>query len=243
MSSPASVNRVGISERRHTQPVPVDYDTHPGRFQIARDVLGRHGAAADVHAAVAARFVAEGMLPVLDVGCGAGELARHLPAGTWTGIDSSPAMVARAPAGAQLGRADALTFADGSFGGVALLYVLYHLEDPATALKEAWRVARKGGLVATAAPSRHDSPELAFALPRRALPFDAESAPQLMAERFDSVEVNSWDLPLLTLPDQDAVRDYLIGKGTHPTFAAEAASEVELPLTVTKRGAVVWGTI
>ena len=234
---------MGICERRRTQPVPVDYDTQPGRFQLARDVLGRHGAAADVHATVAARFVAEGKLPVLDVGCGAGELARHLPSGAWTGIDSSPAMVARAPAGARLGQADALPVTDGSFGGVALLYVLYHLEDPAAALTEARRVGRDGGLVATAAPSRHDSPELAFALPRRALPFDAESGPQLMAEQFRAVEVDSWDLPLLTLPDQNAVRDYLIGKGSDAAIAAEAASQVELPLTVTKRGALVWGRI
>jgi SAM-dependent methyltransferase len=232
-----------MSERRHTQPVPVDYDTQPGRFQVARDVLSRHAAAVDVHAAVAARFVAEGMLPVLDVGCGAGELARHLPSGAWAGIDASPAMVARAPVGARLGRAESLPFADGSFGGVALLYVLYHLEDPAIALKEARRVGRRGGLVATAAPSRHDSPELAFALPRRSLPFDAEIAPELVAEHLRAVEVDAWDLPLLTLPDQDAVRDYLIGKGTNATIAAEAASEVEVPLTVTKRGAVVWGRI
>jgi SAM-dependent methyltransferase len=232
-----------MSKRPRTRPVPVDYDTQPGRFQLAREVLSRHGAAADVHAAVAARFVAHGMLPVLDVGCGTGELARHLPAGAWTGIDSSPAMVAGAPTGARLGRADSLPFADGSFGGVALLYVLYHLDDPAIALQEARRVGRRGGLVATAAPSRHDSPELAFALPRRSLPFDAEIAPQLLAEQFDAVEVDTWDLPLLTLPDRQAVRDYLIGKGTNATSAADAASEVEVPLTVTKRGALVWGRI
>ena len=232
-----------MSERRRTQPVPVDYDTQPGRFQLARDLLRRHGAVADVHAAVAARFVTEGMLPVLDVGCGEGELARHLPPGAWTGIDSSPAMVASAPAGARLGRADSLPFADASFRGVALLYVLYHFEDPAIVLREARRVGRPSGLVAAAAPSRHDSPELAFALPRRSLPFDAESAPQLMAQQFGAVEIDGWDLPLLTLPDRDAVRDYLIGKGTDATIAANAATQVKVPLTVTKRGAVVWGRI
>lgn len=193
-------------------PVPGDYDSHPGRFQMAREALGRHGTVADVHAAVAARFVAEGALPVLDVGCGRGEMARHLPAG-------------------------------GSFGGVALLYVLYHLEDPAIALREARRVARPGGLVVTAAPSRHDSPELAFVLPDRALTFDAEIAPELMAAHFDAVEVDAWDVPALVLPDPNAVRDYLIGKGTEPAVAADAASKVELPLTVTKRGAVVWGRV
>ncbi len=152
-------------------------------------------------------------------------------------------MLARAPAGALPGRAESLPFADGSFGGVALLYVLYHLEDPATALREAGRVGRPGGLVAAAAPSRHDSPELAFALPRRSLPFDAEIAPKLMAEHFAAVEVDAWDLALVTLPDRDAVRDYLVGKGAGAADASAAASAVEVPLAVTKRGAVVWGRI
>jgi hypothetical protein len=64
-----------------------------------------------------------------------------------------------------------------------------------------------------------------------------------MAEHFDAIEVDSWDLPLLTLPTRDAVRDYLIGKGTDAISAAKAAASVDLPLTVTKRGAIVWGTI
>ena len=178
---------------------------------------------------------------MLDVGCGEGELARHFPEGAWKGIDSSPVMVARAPRRARLGRAEALPFADDSFGGVALLYVLYHLDDPAIALAEARRVGRPGGLVVAAAPSRHDSPELAFALPQRSLTFDAENAPELMAKHLEAVEVDAWDLPLITLPDRRAVRDYLIGEGTGASLAADAASRVGLPLTVTKRGAVVWG--
>lgn len=151
-------------------------------MRLAREIVCRHGAGADVHVPVAARLLAEGLLPVLDVGCGAGELARHLPAGAWAGVDSSPTMVAGAPAGAQLAQADALPFAAGSFGAAALLYVLYHLDDPARTLTEARRVVRAGGLIVTAAPSRRASPELAFALPSRSLTFDAELAPGLMAE-------------------------------------------------------------
>lgn len=64
-----------------------------------------------VHAPGAARLVSEGLCPVLDVGCGEGELQRHLPDGAWVGVDASPTMVAGAPAGAQLARADALPFA------------------------------------------------------------------------------------------------------------------------------------
>lgn len=152
-------------------------------------------------------------------------------------------MVAAAPAGALLGQAGALPFAAESFPAVALLYVLYHLDDPAGALAEARRVVRTGGLVAAAAPSRHDSPELAFALPDRSLTFDAELAPGLMAEHFMSAEVETWDRPLLTLPDHAAVRDYLIGKGTTPARAAAAVPEVDVPLMVTKRGALVWGRV
>jgi SAM-dependent methyltransferase len=230
-----------MGRRDEPRPVPCDYDRQPERMRLAREILRRHGAVGDVHAMVAGRFEGEGLLPVLDVGCGEGELAAYLPPGAWVGVDASPTMVARAPAGARLASADALPYGDNSFAAVALLYVLYHLERPAAALREALRVLRPGGLVAAAAPSRHDSPELAFALPDRALTFDAEIAPGLMAEHFAGVEVHAWDQPLLTLPDHDAVRDYLIGKGAEPSVATQAAPAVEVPLTLTKRGALVWG--
>jgi trans-aconitate methyltransferase len=79
------------------RPVPPDYDRDPGRFRLARAVQRRHGRGADVHELVARRLLAERLTPVLDVGCGEGELARHLPAGAWVGLDSSAAMLARAP--------------------------------------------------------------------------------------------------------------------------------------------------
>ena len=113
---------------------------------------------------------------MLDVGCGEGELARFLPDGAWVGVDNSPAMLARAPEPNVLGEATALPFGDTEFPSVALLYVLYHLDEPRLALAEALRVLRPGGLVAVAAPSRHDSPELEEALPDEPLTFDAELA-------------------------------------------------------------------
>jgi SAM-dependent methyltransferase len=229
-----------MSGKHSREPVRCDYERSPERFRTARAVQRRHAMAADVHERVARRLVTEGATPVLDVGCGEGELARHLPAGAWIGLDNSPTMLAQAPPPNIVGDAEALPFPDRWFDSAALLYVLYHLPEPAQALAEAYRVLRPGGLVAVAAPSRHDSPELAHALPRRRLTFDAELAPELLAEQFDEVEVEWWDAPLLELPCRPAVRDYLIGKGGDPAKARAAAEMSDIPLSVTKRGALAF---
>ena len=118
--------------------------------------------------------------------------------------------------------------------------MLYHLPEPALALAEAHRVLRPGGLLAVAVPSRHDSPELAHVLPAGPLTFDAELAPELIGERFHDLEVERWDAPLLRLPSREEVLDYLIGKGAEPERAAAAAEDVEVPLEVTKRGALLF---
>lgn len=220
--------------------MPCDYDRDPERFRTAREVQRLHGLAPDVHERVARRLLAEQATPVLDIGCGEGELARHLPRRAWVGLDSSPAMLGRAPEPSVLGDAEALPYPDGSFGSAALLYVLYHLPEPALALAEAHRVLRPGGLVAVAAPSRHDSPELAHALPNRSLTFDAELAAESLGELFCDVEVERWDAPLLELPSRAAVHDYLIGKGCARREAEAAAQTADVPLRVTKRGALAF---
>jgi SAM-dependent methyltransferase len=220
--------------------IPSDYDECPERFRTARSVLRRYAEVGDIHERVARRLLAEGMVPVLDVGCGEGELANYLPGGAWIGLDNSSEMLARAPAPTVKGDALSLPFPDGSLASTALLYVLYHLSDPALALAEAHRVMRSGGLVAVAAPSRDDSPELAQVLPRRHLTFDAELAPELLSELFVDLEVERWDAPLLELPDAAAVRDYLIGKGVGAAAAAAASEETPTPLSVTKRGALAF---
>jgi hypothetical protein len=52
--------------------------------------------------------------------------------------------------------------------------------------------------------------------------------------------VERWDAPLVRLPDREAVRDYLVGKGVEPGRAEAAAADADAPLDVTKRGSLVY---
>jgi SAM-dependent methyltransferase len=141
-------------------------------------------------------------------------------------------------------RADArrLPFRSGAFGGVAALYMLYHLADPGEAIAEGFRLLRPGGLFVACAPSRHNDPELAEAL--GASPpatFDAENGPAMVRRSFESVEVETWDAPLVHLPDREATLLYLRGRGLSGPEATRALARIRAPVTLTKRGALIYG--
>jgi SAM-dependent methyltransferase len=224
--------------------LPLDYDQCPDRFRTGRAVIRAYGVVGDVHDEVATRFRREGLSPILDVGCGDGMLGRLLTGGglTWIGLDLSRMLLADAPRAVVRGDAAALPFRAGTVGGVAALYMLYHLPAPERAVAEACRVLRPGGLFVAAAPSRHDSPELSALLPAAPpLTFDAEIAPSLVRRFFSEVEVQAWDGPFLRLPDAEALRRYLVGRTVSPALAAECARQMAFPVTVTKRGALVYG--
>jgi ubiquinone/menaquinone biosynthesis C-methylase UbiE len=107
---------------------------------------------------------------LLDVGCGPGIVSLHLAqhvAGHVTGLDLTPAMIARAQEDAakrglsistsfQLGDMSRLPFADGTFDGVVTRYTFHHLEQPRVALRELVRVVKTGGrvVVCDATPTR-----------------------------------------------------------------------------------------
>jgi len=213
--------------------LPPDYDTDPGRSR------GRtFSVAGDTHEPVADRLVAEGHAPVLDMGCGRGRfadaLAGRLP---WIGLDPSPAQLADCRyRPVALAEATHVPFPDATFGAVVSLWVLYHLAEPALAVAEARRVLRPGGVFVACTTSRFDSPELVDECP--ATTFDAEEAPDIVASVFGAgaVQLDRWDAPLLRLPDRDAVVRYARSHFLPPHVADRA----ETPVTLTKRGVLVW---
>jgi SAM-dependent methyltransferase len=92
--------------------------------------------------------------PVLDVGCGPGQIGAHLRSfgRTVHGVDLSPAMAQLAATrldGAAVVDMRMLPFADACIGGVVAFYSLIHLrrEEVAFALREFARVLRPRGRV------------------------------------------------------------------------------------------------
>lgn len=96
---------------------------------------------------------------VLDIACGPGLVALDLAevAGHVTGLDLTPAMLDQARDRQRqrgldnlswdLGRADALPYADASFDAVVTRFSFHHLLGPAKAVAEMVRVCRPGGWV------------------------------------------------------------------------------------------------
>lgn len=223
---------------------PADFDTDPDRFLASQAATRLFSSTGDVHEPVAARLhLQHPGGRVLDAGGGNGLLARQLLDRGLAGVVLDRAAYA-ATAPGQVVQADAgrLPFTDGTFDAVAALWMLYHLAEPARVLEEARRVLKPGGTFVACAPSRYNDPEFEEVLPDwgSRSTFDAEDAVDVVSQVFDVVDVVSWDAPLLSLPDLAAVSTCLRGRGLSPAAGARAAQQFEAPMTVTKRGVLVW---
>lgn len=222
----------------------MDFDSDPGRFLSSQTATRLFSSAGDVHEPVAERLSQQHPAGrVLDVGGGNGLLARHLlHRGMESVVVDRARYAATAPGPVVRADARALPFADASFDAVAALWMLYHLAGPGRVLEEARRVLMPGGTFVACAPSRWNDPELSDVLPGwgSRSTFDAEEAVDVVNEVFDVVDVDRWDAPLVSLPDAAAVATFLRGRGLSPHDAAAAAGRFSPPLTVTKRGVLVW---
>jgi len=122
--------------------------------------------------------------------------------------------VRQAPAPQVLGDANKLPFADGSFDAVAALYMLYHLDQPVRALREARRVLRPGGTFVASTSGRTNDPELAAVLPDWGRPtsFDAEG-PRRSSPGLPRHPGGFLGPAVVSLPDREAAALYLRGCG------------------------------
>jgi SAM-dependent methyltransferase len=208
--------------------VPSDYDDNPQRFLAWQ-------AAEDVHEGVAERVARERLLPVLDLGCGDGRLARAMrQTSGWIGVDISTTLLALAPRPVVRGDGLHLPIRSNSIGAVAALWMLYHFAEPTLVIAEAHRILRPGGVFVACTSARDDAPELLP--PANATSFDAEDAPAIVASVFGTVEVEPWDDQLVELRDSAELHRYLIQHLADPNLA----DGVEVPLRLTKRGCLVW---
>ncbi|BEL03873.1 hypothetical protein Q0Z83_020640 [Actinoplanes sichuanensis] len=190
---------------------------------------------------VAARLPATG--DVLEVGAGTGELWSHVDHSGMrlTLTDFSEAMCAhlRTVDGATVEQCDAtrLPFAAATFDTVVANHMLYHLDDPAAALRDFARVLRPGGLLLAAVNGRDHMTELLALGPQIGRPdlvlstarnnITAETVPQMVARRFDTVTVERYPSDL-AVPSPDPVLAFLASIAATPLTPAEESAARDL---------------
>jgi ubiquinone/menaquinone biosynthesis C-methylase UbiE len=145
-----------VSYEEYRDAVREKYDGPQGALLSTASFLSGHLAMGD-RLFRKRRFDLRGCKRILDVGSGAGQIAKHLlryadTDASLTCFDLSPEMLRRARSRLKSGVprhvvADVtrLPFADGSFDTVTCGYVLEHLPDPRPGLRELSRVLVPGG--------------------------------------------------------------------------------------------------
>jgi SAM-dependent methyltransferase len=166
---------------------------------------------------------------VLEVGCGAGELAeriaRELGADV-TAVDSSERMVeltAGRGIDARVADVQALPFDDGSFDCVVAGWVLYHVPDRARAIAECGRVLAPGGRFVAGTMADDNLGELWEFLGRprdRSLTFSSTNGREQLQRQFATVEAREAH-GIVVFPSPEAMRQFVAANITRAYLAAE----------------------
>jgi SAM-dependent methyltransferase len=229
--------------RREGTALPGDFDHDPGRFAANQLATQNYSMVGDVHDRVADRLARTTAGAILDLGGGDGTLAKSLAKhGRGAIVVDRADYVRRAPRPAVQADATRLPFRAECFAAIAALWMLYYLDRPEVALIEAARVLHPGGTFVACTSSRYNDPEFAAVLPDWGEPFsfDAETAPAIVADHFEITALVKWDMPTVRLPDTAAVALFLRGRGLRADDAFRHARSSSTPLTVTKRGCLIW---
>jgi SAM-dependent methyltransferase len=185
---------------------------------------------------------------VLEVGGGQGVLAERMQrelGAQVTFLDLSPGMVELARArgiDAQVGDAQALPFAAGSFDTVVAAWMLYHVPDIERALAELARVLVEGGaLIAVTNSNRHieELRELLdYERPGFDMTFSSENGEERLRRHFATVE--RFDAVVrATVRDRDVLVAY---RDSIHTATSDVPVDVELPFVVHGRTTVFVAT-
>jgi SAM-dependent methyltransferase len=165
---------------------------------------------------------------VLDVGCGAGEMAKRIADELGVRVvcvDTSERMVSLARDAdleARVGDVQALPFEDGQFDCVVAAWLFYHVADRERAIAECARVLRPGGrLVAATLADENlgDLWDLLGASNERALTFSSANGAQQLARHFAEVETRE-ATGVVVFPDSGAMRKFVAADMTRAHAAA-----------------------
>lgn len=218
------------------------YETEAGlaaRKAVYRDVTGPDARE------LALEAVLEGApTRVLEVGCGEGELAERLTATVTevVAVDQSPRMVELTRArgvDARVADIQELPFPDDSFDAVLAAWMLYHVPDLDRGLSEVARVLRPDGrLVATTNGAEHLVELLALGgLERWEMPFDGESAEEILRRHFATVERRDAH-GTVTFHDVDTVRSYFASSERLSGALDRLPEALHVPLVARRRPVV-----